>query len=144
MQVENCPIWKHQKLVDIAKIPNNSQHSLGKKYDHWIELLKNLGNSSSTSRELQTIMMMMFAPNLLVGQKDEAQGEEEEEAEGRRKAGSRGNLTPGADAPVGSTRPGASDRHLSRYEQSKREQHELQNLNNGARNDVMKLGNDVI
>ena len=45
-------------------------------------------------------MMMMFAPNSLVRQKEGAQGEEEEEAGGRRKAGSTGTPTPGADAPT--------------------------------------------
>ena len=51
--------------------------------------------------------MMMFAPNTLVRYKEGAQREEEEEG-GRRKAGSTGTLTPGADAPIGATRTGVS------------------------------------
>ena len=45
--------------------------------------------------------MMMFAPNYFVRQKEGAQGEGEEEAKSRRKAGSTGTPTPGADAPTG-------------------------------------------
>ena len=51
----------------------------------------------------------MFAPNSLICQKEEAQGEDEEEVGGRRKAGSTGTSTPGADAPTGSTQSGVSD-----------------------------------
>ena len=53
-------------------------------------------------------MMMIFAPNSLVRQEG-AQGEEEEEAGGRRKAGSTGFPTPGADLPTGPTLSGVSD-----------------------------------
>ena len=52
----------------------------------------------------------MFALNSLVRQKEGAQGEEEEEeAEGRRKAGSTRTLTPGAYSPTGPTQSGVSD-----------------------------------
>ena len=52
---------------------------------------------------------MIFAPNSLVRQKEGAQWEEEEEAGGRRKAGSIGTPTPGADDPTGSIQSGVSD-----------------------------------
>ena len=57
------------------------------------------------------MIMMIFAPNSLVRQKEGAQGEEEEEAEvgGRRKAGSTGTPTLGADVPTGPTQSGVSD-----------------------------------
>ena len=54
-------------------------------------------------------MMMMIAPNSLVGQKEGAQGEEKEEAAGRRKRRPTGILTPGVDAATGPTRSGVSD-----------------------------------
>ena len=47
-------------------------------------------------------MMMIVSPNSLVRQEG-AQGEEEEEAGGRRRTGSIGTPTPGADAPTGTT-----------------------------------------
>ena len=52
---------------------------------------------------------MMFTPKSLVRQKEGAEGEEEEEAGSRRKAGPTGTPTPGADAPTGSTQSGVSD-----------------------------------
>ena len=54
-------------------------------------------------------MMMIVAPNYLVRWKKGTPGEEEEEAGGRRKAGSTGTPTPGADAPTGPTQSGVSD-----------------------------------
>ena len=51
----------------------------------------------------------IFDPNSLVRQKKGAQGEEEEEARGGRKAGSTGTPTPGADAPIRPSRLGVSD-----------------------------------
>ena len=54
-------------------------------------------------------MMMMFVPNSLVLQKYGVQGEKEEEAGGRRKAGSTGTPTPGKEAPICPTRSGVSD-----------------------------------
>ena len=45
--------------------------------------------------------MMLIAPNSLVRQKEWAQGEEAEEAAGRRKARPTGTPTPGADDPIG-------------------------------------------
>ena len=52
--------------------------------------------------------MMIVAPNSLVRQ-EVAQGGEEEETGGRRKAGSIGTPTLGADAPTGPTQSGVSD-----------------------------------
>ena len=46
---------------------------------------------------------MMFALNSLVRQKEGAQGEEEEDAGARRKAGSTGTPMSDADAPTGQT-----------------------------------------
>ena len=51
----------------------------------------------------------MIAPDSLVRQKEEVQGEEEEGAAVQRKAGSTGTPTPGADAPTDPTRSGVSD-----------------------------------
>jgi len=53
-------------------------------------------------------MMIIVAPNSLVRQ-EVAQGGEEEETGGRRKAGSIGTPTLGADAPTGPTQSGVSD-----------------------------------
>ena len=53
--------------------------------------------------QVERNMIMMFAPNSLVHQK------QEEEAVSRGKAGSSGTLTPGADAPIGPTRSEVSD-----------------------------------
>ena len=53
--------------------------------------------------------MLIFAPNSVVHQKEGSQGEEEEEAEGLRYAGSTETPTPGADAPIGPTRSVVSD-----------------------------------
>ena len=52
---------------------------------------------------------MMFAPNSLVRKKEGIQREEEEEAEGQRKAGSTGTPTTDADAPIVPTRSAVSD-----------------------------------
>ena len=49
------------------------------------------------------MVMMMFAPNSPVCQKEGAQGEEEEEAGGRRKVDWTGLRPPSADAPTGPT-----------------------------------------
>ena len=54
-------------------------------------------------------MVMMIAHKSLVNHKEGAQGEEEEEAAGRRRVGSVGTPTPGADAPTGPTQSGVSD-----------------------------------
>ena len=51
----------------------------------------------------------MIAPNSLVRQKEEAQGEEEEETGGRRKVRSTGTPTASADASIGLIRSGVSD-----------------------------------
>ena len=59
-------------------------------------------------------MMMIVAPNSLVRQEEGAQGEEEEEAGGRRWVGSIGTPTPGADAPTGPTQSGVSDARKKR------------------------------
>ena len=59
-------------------------------------------------------MMMMFAPNSLVHQKEGAQGEVEEGAEGRRKAGSTGTSTPGVNDLIGPTRSVMSDARIRR------------------------------
>ena len=53
--------------------------------------------------------MMMFTPNSLFRQKEEAEGEEEEEVEGRRKAGPTGTPPLSADASISTTRSGVSD-----------------------------------
>ena len=53
--------------------------------------------------------MIIFAPNSLVRLKEEVQGQEEEEAGGRRKAGSTGAPTPSEDASTGPTQSGVSD-----------------------------------
>ena len=53
--------------------------------------------------------MMIVAPNSLVRQKVGTQGEEEEEARGRKRAGSIGTPTPVADASTGPTQSGVSD-----------------------------------
>ena len=52
--------------------------------------------------------MMIVAPNSLV-RLEVAQEGEEEEAGGRRRIGSIGTPTPGADAPTGPTQSGVSD-----------------------------------
>ena len=59
---------------------------------------------------------MMISPNSLVrqeegarGEEEGARGEEEEEAGARKKAGSTGTPTPGADAPAYPTQSGVSD-----------------------------------
>ena len=58
--------------------------------------------------------MIMISLNSLVRQKVGLQGEEEEEAEGRRRAGLTGIPTPGVDAPIGRTRSGVSDKRKKR------------------------------
>ena len=55
------------------------------------------------------MMMMMFSPDSFVRQMEGAQGEEEEEAGGRRMAGSTGTPTPSVDVPTGLTWSGVSD-----------------------------------
>ena len=55
------------------------------------------------------MIMMMFALNSLISQNEEAQGEDEEEVGGRRKAESTGTPTPGAEATIGPTQSGVSD-----------------------------------
>ena len=55
------------------------------------------------------VLLMMFAPNSLFRQKEGAQGEEEKEAGDRRKAGSTGTPTLGADALTCPTQSGVSD-----------------------------------
>ena len=52
---------------------------------------------------------MIVAPSSLVRQEEGVQGEEEEEARGRRRLGSIVTTTPGADAPTGPTRSDGSD-----------------------------------
>ena len=54
------------------------------------------------------LLMMIVAPNSLVRQEG-AQGEEKEEAGGRRRLGSIGTPTPGTKAPTGPTQSGVSD-----------------------------------
>ena len=54
-------------------------------------------------------MMMVFDHNSLVRQKKGAQGEEEEEVGGGRKADLTGTPTPDADAPIGPTWSRVSD-----------------------------------
>ena len=55
------------------------------------------------------LLMMIFSPNSFVRKKEVAQGEEEEEVGGQRRAGLIGTPTPSADAPIGPTQSGLSD-----------------------------------
>ena len=62
---------------------------------------------------IYALLMMIVAPNSIVRQ-EVAQVGEEEETEGRRKAGSIGTPTLGADAPTGPTQSGVSDARIMR------------------------------